>query len=191
MIGRYENSVRRMVRPKDVIGRYEKSVQRMIRPKDVIGRYEKSVRRMVRPKDVIGWYEKSVQRMVRPKDVIGRDEDVPYEECPKVRLKHYDWTRRRCLLKIVRRSVRRILIGRKRQLVLSSGTLLIGWSDGIVLLKRFWLADPIDLLSASSFDFFVLLVAQFHTAIRDWQETITRKCLLSATNTRSDLLLTR
>ena len=121
-------------------------------------------------------------------------------------------------LKIVRKSVRRILIGRKRKLVrmtmrptcrparliwldeTESGlifwdatdwlvrwtclleTLLIGWSDGSVFRKRFWLADPMDLSSAPSFDFFVLLVARFHTAIHDWQETITRKRLLLATN---------
>ena len=154
-----------MIRPKDVIGRYKNSFRRMVRPKDLIGRYEKSVRRMMsgRDEDVV---LKIVRRSVR-RILIGRDEDV--------------------ILKIVRRSIRRILIERdeatcpydnvsdlsscqtdlierERKLVLSSGTLLIGQSDGLVLLKRFLLADPIDLLSASCFGFFV---ARFQTAIHN------------------------
>ena len=99
---------------------------RKVHPRDVIGRDEDVVLKIVR---------RSVRRIL-----IGRDEDV--------------------VLKIVRRSVRRILIGRdeatcpyddasdlsscqtdmigqERKLVLSSGTLLIGRSDGLVLLKRF------------------------------------------------------
>ena len=74
----------------------------------------------VLPKDVIGRDEdgpSEYRPKVRPKDVIGRDEDGPSEDCPKFRPKDSDWTIRRCCLKIVRRSVRRILIGRDEDVV--------------------------------------------------------------------------
>ena len=45
-------------------------------------------------------------------------------------------------------------------------------------------------LLAPSFDFFLFLVTQIHTAIREQQETIRWRQLLSATNTPFNLPLT-
>ena len=118
-----------------------KSVRKMIRPKDVIGRDESpsegwSGRRMwlaytkVRP-----W--RSSERMPQ-RLLIGWDEATcPYDNASDLLSCQTD------------------LIGREGELVFSSGTLLIGRSDGLVLLERFLLADLIDLLSASSL-FFLL-----------------------------------
>ena len=191
MIGWYENSVWRMVRPKDVIGRYEKSVRRMIRPKDVIGRYETFVRRMVRPKDAIGRYKNSVRRMIRPKDAIVR---------------HRRWS--------VWRSLWRNLIGLKRNLVRMTmhptccPARLI-WLDEkgnlSYLLGHFWLADPLDLSCWNAFDWLIqlicfqcLLLTPLFFLLRDFIQPylIDKKRLREIVFfwrriRRSDLLLTR
>ena len=76
--------------------------------------------------------------------------------------------------------------------------------SGLIFCKRFSVAGTMDLssgnasdwlirwicLQSSFFDFFLLLVSRFHTAIRDLQEMITQMRLLSATNTPFNLPLT-
>ena len=116
---------------------------------------------------------------VRPKDLIGRDVRWSVwgsSECPS---EWSYWTR----WKMVRlKSVRRNMIGRKRNLVhmtmrptcmsfqsdlIGRGgiwyylleTLLIGWFGGSVFWKRFWLADPMDLYS--SVFFWLLFTSRF------------------------------
>ena len=114
---------------------------------------------------------------------MDKTKDGPFEVLPK----ESDWTRR----KMVRlKSLQRNLIGRKRNLFRMTmcltcmscqndligqdgiwsyllETLMISWSDGSVFWKRLSLADLMDLSSGASFDFFLLLVSRFHTAIRD------------------------
>ena len=108
-----------------------------------------------------------------------------------------DWTRR----KMVRlKSVRRIWLDEKESGSYDDASdlyVLPEWSDwtrrNLVLSSgnaSDWLTRSICLLS-SSFDFFWLLVSRFHTAIRDWQESIREMHLLSATITPFNLLLTR
>ena len=129
---------------------------------------KRSVRRILIGQDEDGPSEDRPK--VRPKDMIGQDNDGPSEDRPKVCPKDYHWTKEAtCPYDNASNlpSCQTDMIGRERKLVLSYGTLLIGCSDGLIFLKRFLLADLIDLLSASSFDFFVLLVARFYTAIRD------------------------
>ena len=108
---------------------------------------------MIRRKDVIGRYEDLVlwfvRRMLR-RLLIGWDEATcPYDEASDLS------------------SFQTNLIGREGNLVFSSWTRLIGLSDGLVLLRTLMIGRSADLLSASSFGFFV---AQFQTAKRDWRE---------------------
>ena len=77
---------------------------------------------------------------VHPKDVIGQNEDGRSKDCPKVRLKDViGRDEENCPYDDASdlSSCQTDLIGQERKLVISSGRLLIGWSDGLVFLKRF------------------------------------------------------
>ena len=132
----------------------------------MIGRYEKSVRRMIRLKGCdwpiwkccLGDCPKDA-----PKVLIRRDEATcPYDDASDLS------------------SCQNDLIGWEGKLVFSSGTRMIGLSDGLVLLERFWLADLLICFQR-------LLLASLSRDCRQpnaiEEKTITRKRLLSATNT--------
>ena len=136
-----------------------------VRPKD--GPYEgcdwpirKSFRRIVRPKDVIDRYKSPSERRSVRRILIGQDEDVFMKIVRRSVRRILIERDKDVVLEIVQSSVRRILIGRdeatcpyddasdlsscqtdliRREgiLVLSFGTLMIGRSDGFVLMKRF------------------------------------------------------
>ena len=159
-----------------MIGRYEKSLRRMVRPKDGIGRYEdvflKICWRMLR-RLLIGWDEdvflEIVRRMLR-RLLIGWDIDVVLEIVQRMLQRLLiDWDKATCPYDNASdlSSCQTDLIGREGNLVFSSWTRLIGLSDGLVLLRTLMIGRSADLLSASSLGF---LVARFQTAKRDWRE---------------------
>ena len=146
-----------------------KSVRRMIRPKDVIGWYkdsskEWSVWRMwliytkIRPKDDpsegCDWpRQKSVQRMLRSLLIGWAKATYPYDEAS-------------ALL-----SCQTNLIWQEGNLIFSLWTRLIGPSDGLVLLRTLLIGLSADQLPVSSLGF---LAAQFQTCKRTEEKTITR-----------------
>ena len=124
------------------------------------------VRLKVRPKVLIGrdgrcsvcslskgiWLDETEDgpSEVRPKYLIGRDGRWSVWSLSEVS----DWTKRNLVCMMMRptcMSCQSDLIGRDGIWSYLLKTLLVGWFDGSVFWKRFWLADPMDLSSGVFF----------------------------------------